>query len=32
MYIHEKNMEKMFPAKNQLFLLLLFTVIQCKQR
>jgi hypothetical protein len=29
--VHEKNMEKMFPTKNQLFLLLL-TVIQCKQR
>jgi hypothetical protein len=30
--VHEKNMEKMFPTKNQLFLLLLLTVIQCKQR
>jgi hypothetical protein len=30
--IHEKNMEKMFPTKNQLFLLLLLTIIQCKQR
>jgi hypothetical protein len=33
MYLHEKNMEKMFPRKkNQLFLLLLLTVVQCKQR
>jgi hypothetical protein len=31
--VHEKNMEKMFPTKkNLLFLLLLLTVIQCKQR
>jgi hypothetical protein len=30
--VHEKNMEKMFPTKNQLFLLLLLTVIQCKQK
>jgi hypothetical protein len=30
--VHEKNIEKMFPTKNQLFLLLLLTVIQCKQR
>jgi hypothetical protein len=29
--VHEKNMEKMFPTK-KLFLLLLLTVIQCKQR
>jgi hypothetical protein len=31
--VHEKNMEKMFPQKNLLFLLLLLlTIIQCKQR
>jgi hypothetical protein len=32
--VHKKNMEKMFPTKNQLFLLLLLllTIIQCKQR
>jgi NADPH-dependent 7-cyano-7-deazaguanine reductase QueF len=31
--IHEKNMEKIFQTKkNQLMLLLLLTVIQCKQR
>jgi hypothetical protein len=30
--VHEKNMEKMFPTKkNLLFLLLLLTIIQCKQ-
>jgi hypothetical protein len=30
--VHEKKMEKMFPTKNILFVLLLLTVIQCKQR
>jgi hypothetical protein len=30
--VHEKNMEKKFQTKNQLLLLLLLTVIQCKQR
>jgi hypothetical protein len=31
--LHEKNMEKMFPTKKiNYFLLLLLTVIQCKQR
>jgi hypothetical protein len=30
--VHEKNMENMFPTKKkQLFLLLLLTIIQCKQ-
>jgi hypothetical protein len=29
--VHEKNMEKNFQTKNQLLLLLL-TVVQCKQR
>jgi hypothetical protein len=32
MYLHEKNMEKNFQQKNLLLLLLLLTVIQCKQR
>jgi hypothetical protein len=30
--VHEKNMEKKFQTKNQLLLLLLLTVVQCKQR
>jgi hypothetical protein len=30
--VHEKKMEKMFPTKKKIFLLLLLTVIQCKQR
>jgi hypothetical protein len=29
--VHEKNMEKCFRQKNLLFLLLLLTIIQCKQ-
>jgi hypothetical protein len=30
--VHEKNMENNFQTKNQLLLLLLLTVIQCKQK
>jgi hypothetical protein len=30
--VHEKNMENKFQTKNQLLLLLLLTVVQCKQR
>jgi hypothetical protein len=32
MYLHEKNMGKNFHTKKSIILLLLLTVIQCKQR